>query len=132
MDQDKAVAVAFLIQTQQIIPVTLLGVALAPEFIFKRKKVTRAEDEGLHLESRATQNVTEAANREEAMSRSLGSVLNAIKSAESRSAQARMVGNEEQMSARLGQLAQRLNQRQAASEEIMAMRAQRSLDARSQ
>jgi phosphatidylinositol alpha-mannosyltransferase len=55
MDQDKAIAVAFLIQTQQIIPVTLLGVALAPEFIFKRKKVTRADDEGLRLESRATQ-----------------------------------------------------------------------------
>jgi uncharacterized protein (TIRG00374 family) len=55
MDRDKAIAVAFLIQTQQIIPVTLLGVALAPEFIFKRKKVTRADDEGLRLESRATQ-----------------------------------------------------------------------------
>ena len=40
MDKDQAIAVAFLIQTQQIIPVTLLGVALAPEFIFKRKKVT--------------------------------------------------------------------------------------------
>src|SRR5262249_54898729 len=39
MDKDQAVAVAFLIQAQQIIPVTLLGVALAPEFIFRRKKV---------------------------------------------------------------------------------------------
>src|SRR5262249_29721650 len=55
MDQDKAIAVAFLIQTQQIIPVTLLGVVLAPEFIFKRKKVTRADDEGLRLKSRPTQ-----------------------------------------------------------------------------
>lgn len=53
MDKDQAVAVAFLIQTQQIIPVTLLGVALAPEFIFKRKKVVRAEDRGLDLHSRA-------------------------------------------------------------------------------
>ena len=52
MDRDQAIAVAFLIQAQQIIPVTLLGVALAPEFVFKRKKVTRAEDEGLRLESR--------------------------------------------------------------------------------
>ena len=52
MDRDQAIAVAFLIQTQQIIPVTLLGVALAPEFIFKRKQVTRAEDQGLHLPSR--------------------------------------------------------------------------------
>ncbi|MGH7619560.1 MAG: lysylphosphatidylglycerol synthase transmembrane domain-containing protein [Gemmatimonadaceae bacterium] len=55
MDRDKAIAVALLIQTQQIIPVTLLGVALAPEFIFRRKKVTRAGDEGLRLESRASQ-----------------------------------------------------------------------------
>ena len=52
MDRDKAIAVAFLIQTQQIIPITLLGVALAPEFIFKRKKVIRAEDHGLELHSR--------------------------------------------------------------------------------
>jgi uncharacterized membrane protein YbhN (UPF0104 family) len=52
MDRDQAIAVAFLIQAQQIIPVTLLGVALAPEFVFKRKKVTRAEDEGLELPSR--------------------------------------------------------------------------------
>jgi uncharacterized protein (TIRG00374 family) len=52
MDKDQAIAVAFLIQTQQIIPVTLLGVVLAPEFLFKRKKITRAEDEGLDLLSR--------------------------------------------------------------------------------
>jgi uncharacterized protein (TIRG00374 family) len=38
LDYDKAVAVAFLIQAQQIIPVTLLGVALAPEFIFGKSK----------------------------------------------------------------------------------------------
>ena len=55
--RDQAIAVAFLIQAQQIIPVTLLGVALAPEFIFKRKKVTRAEDKGLHLESRPQESV---------------------------------------------------------------------------
>ncbi len=52
MDKDQAIAVAFLIQTQQIIPVTLLGVALAPEFIFKRKQVVRASDRGLDLRSR--------------------------------------------------------------------------------
>ena len=52
MDQDQAIAVALLIQTQQIIPVTLIGVALAPEFILKRKKVVRAGDEGLNLPSR--------------------------------------------------------------------------------
>jgi uncharacterized protein (TIRG00374 family) len=52
MDRDQAIAVAFLIQTQQIIPITLIGVALAPEFIFKRKKTVRADDEGLNLQSR--------------------------------------------------------------------------------
>src|SRR4051812_22165362 len=52
MDKDQAIAVAFLIQTQQIIPITLIGVAMAPEFIFKRKKVVRAEDRGLDLHSR--------------------------------------------------------------------------------
>ena len=52
MDRDQAIAVAFLIQTQQIIPVTLIGVALAPEFIFK-KRGKRATDSGLDLHSRA-------------------------------------------------------------------------------
>ncbi len=53
LDRDQAIAVALLIQTQQIIPVTLAGVALAPEFIFKRKQTVRKEDEGLHLRSRS-------------------------------------------------------------------------------
>jgi len=57
MDKDQAIAVAFLIQTQQILPITVLGAALAPEFIFKRKKVVRAGDEGLDLRSRADQMV---------------------------------------------------------------------------
>lgn len=52
MDKDQAIAVALLIQTQQIIPITLLGVAMAPEFIFNRKKATRSADDGLQLESR--------------------------------------------------------------------------------
>jgi len=60
MDSDQAIAVAFLIQTQQIIPVTLLGVALAPEFIFKKRK-TRAVDSGLELHSRAEELVEPAA-----------------------------------------------------------------------
>lgn len=38
MDKDAAIAVAFLIQTQQILPVTALGVALAPEFIFGKRR----------------------------------------------------------------------------------------------
>jgi uncharacterized protein (TIRG00374 family) len=52
MDKDQAIAVAFLIQTQQIIPITVIGVAMAPEFIFKRKQVVRAADRGLELPSR--------------------------------------------------------------------------------
>lgn len=61
MNKDQAIAVAFLIQTQQIIPVTLLGVALAPEFIFKRKQVVRAEDRGLDLHSRPERPEAQAA-----------------------------------------------------------------------
>jgi uncharacterized protein (TIRG00374 family) len=38
LDKEQAIAVAFLIQAQQILPVTAMGVALAPEFIFKQKK----------------------------------------------------------------------------------------------
>jgi uncharacterized protein (TIRG00374 family) len=53
MDKDQAIAVAFLIQTQQILPITALGVIMAPEFIFKRKQAHRAVDEGLDLASRA-------------------------------------------------------------------------------
>ena len=53
MDRDQAIAVAFLIQTQQILPITLIGVALAPEFIFKRKKTVRSDDHGVDLQSRA-------------------------------------------------------------------------------
>jgi uncharacterized protein (TIRG00374 family) len=54
MDKDQAIAVAFLIQTQQILPVTVLGIALAPEFIFKRRKARRAGETGLELPPRAT------------------------------------------------------------------------------
>jgi uncharacterized membrane protein YbhN (UPF0104 family) len=38
MDKNQAIAVAFLIQTQQILPVTALGIAMAPEFIFSRRR----------------------------------------------------------------------------------------------
>jgi uncharacterized protein (TIRG00374 family) len=38
MDKNAAIAVAFLIQTQQILPVTLLGVSMAPEFIFGKRR----------------------------------------------------------------------------------------------
>ena len=36
--RNDAIAVSLLIQTLQILPVTLLGIALAPEFIFKRRE----------------------------------------------------------------------------------------------
>ena len=45
MNAESAIAVAFLIQTQQILPVTILGIAMAPEFIFqKRRKAPRADN----------------------------------------------------------------------------------------
>ena len=46
MDQNQAIAVAFLIQAQQILPVTLLGIALAPEFIFKKSKRRESDAPG--------------------------------------------------------------------------------------
>jgi uncharacterized protein (TIRG00374 family) len=46
LDRDQAIAVAFLIQAQQILPVTLLGIALAPEFIFKTQKRRRDDAPG--------------------------------------------------------------------------------------
>jgi uncharacterized membrane protein YbhN (UPF0104 family) len=54
MDKDQAIAVAFLIQTQQIIPVTLLGVGLAPEFIFKKRRPL-GSDRALDEQSRERQ-----------------------------------------------------------------------------
>lgn len=38
MPENEAIAVAFLIQTQQILPVTLLGIAMAPEFIYQKRR----------------------------------------------------------------------------------------------
>ncbi|MHB1863101.1 MAG: lysylphosphatidylglycerol synthase transmembrane domain-containing protein [Gemmatimonadaceae bacterium] len=38
-NQSAAIAVAILIQAQQILPVTAIGIALAPEFIFKRHRL---------------------------------------------------------------------------------------------
>jgi uncharacterized membrane protein YbhN (UPF0104 family) len=46
LDKNEAIAVAFLIQAQQILPVTALGVALAPEFIFKAQKRRATDVEG--------------------------------------------------------------------------------------
>ena len=54
LDKERAVAVALLIQTQQILPVTALGVALAPHFVFRRGQGRRATDpvDDLPFESR--------------------------------------------------------------------------------
>ncbi|MDQ6689113.1 MAG: flippase-like domain-containing protein [Gemmatimonadota bacterium] len=41
VSRDDAIAVSLLIQTLQIIPLTILGVALAPEFIFRKGKKDR-------------------------------------------------------------------------------------------
>jgi uncharacterized protein (TIRG00374 family) len=46
LDGNTAIAVAFLIQAQQILPVTLLGVALAPEFIFKKSRRRKSDRPG--------------------------------------------------------------------------------------
>jgi hypothetical protein len=79
------------------------------------------------LESRAQANIAEAADREEQMAMRCQRMLADVQAAESRgTANARMVGSE-QLSARLGALAQRLNQREAAAREIANVR---QLDAR--
>ena len=44
MDKDAAIGVAFLIQTQQILPVTLLGLFVAPELLFERRRKTERPD----------------------------------------------------------------------------------------
>jgi uncharacterized protein (TIRG00374 family) len=54
LDKERAVAVALLIQTQQILPVTALGVALAPHFLLRRGQGRRATDPvaGMPFQSR--------------------------------------------------------------------------------
>ncbi len=44
LEKERAVAVSLLIQTQQILPITALGVALAPHFVFTRGHGRRATD----------------------------------------------------------------------------------------
>ncbi|MEO6332117.1 MAG: lysylphosphatidylglycerol synthase transmembrane domain-containing protein [Gemmatimonadaceae bacterium] len=41
--REPAIAVSLLIQTLQVIPVTLIGVALAPEFVFRKRGAATAE-----------------------------------------------------------------------------------------
>jgi uncharacterized protein (TIRG00374 family) len=49
--RNEAIAVSLLIQTLQIIPLTLLGIALAPEFIFRSRAKKQAELLTEHRES---------------------------------------------------------------------------------
>jgi hypothetical protein len=45
LDKDAATGVAFLIQAQQILPVTILGLVVAPQLIFaKRRKEPRPDN----------------------------------------------------------------------------------------
>jgi len=44
MDKDMATGVAFLIQAQQILPVTLLGLAAAPHLLFEKRRKTARPD----------------------------------------------------------------------------------------
>ena len=64
LDRDQAIAVAFLIQAQQILPVTLLGVGLAPEFIFKKAKRREADHGEVPVASRGDQARTELARQD--------------------------------------------------------------------
>ena len=80
------------------------------------------------LEHRASANVTEAAANEEQIGMRLSRILSDVEAASSRSTanKAGMMASES-LNARLGALAGRLNQRQAAAREIASMR---QLDAR--
>jgi uncharacterized protein (TIRG00374 family) len=62
LDKERAVAVALLIQAQQILPITALGVALAPHFVFNRQQRRRATDpvDGIPYESRDDASETDA------------------------------------------------------------------------
>ncbi len=51
IERSEAVAVSLLIQTVQIIPITIAGIALAPEFIFRRRSAAREEAMELTRES---------------------------------------------------------------------------------
>ncbi len=51
IERSEAVAVSLLIQTVQIIPITLAGIALAPEFIFRGRSAVREEAKELARDS---------------------------------------------------------------------------------
>jgi hypothetical protein len=107
-------------------------IAMESKTVANEKAAQRSQDfeqVASRLESQAKANVEMASNREANMAMRCQRLANDIEAAQSRgTVNAQMAGSQE-LSARLGALAQRLNQRQAFSQEIAAVR---SLDARSQ
>ena len=68
--RNDAIAVSLLIQTLQILPLTLLGVALAPEFIFRRgKKDTETEAVAKKIEAERATHLEPVATAEEILER---------------------------------------------------------------
>jgi uncharacterized protein (TIRG00374 family) len=61
LDAERAVAVALLIQAQQILPVTALGVAFAPQFVFARGQGRRATDPADDIPFESRDDVRESA-----------------------------------------------------------------------
>jgi hypothetical protein len=65
-----AIAVSLLIQTLQILPLTILGIALAPEFIFKRgKKDKETEAVARKIETARAEHVGPLSTAEEVLQR---------------------------------------------------------------
>ena len=64
-----AIAVSLLIQTLQILPLTFLGVALAPEFIFRGKKDKETEAVAKKIEAERATHVGPLSTAEEVLER---------------------------------------------------------------
>ena len=68
--RNDAIAVSLLIQTLQILPLTLLGIALAPEFIFRRgKKDEETEAIAKKIEAERATHVGPLSTAEEVLQR---------------------------------------------------------------
>ena len=92
---------------------------------------SRLNEFAQQLEQRAQSNISQAAANEEQVGMRLQRILSDVELASSRTtANKAGVMADASLNARLGALAQRLNQRAAYAREVVAMRAQRQLDAR--
>lgn len=70
VSRDDAIAVSLLIQTLQILPMTLLGVAMAPEFILRRgKKDTETETVAKKIEAERAAHVGPLSTADEVLKR---------------------------------------------------------------